>query len=107
MGTKGLPFNTGVGPQDSDQLLSKREISVGKLKGESWKDRLEIASILEVSRAKEARAELSIREADFGERLGDGRLPCPRKTIQPEHVVVLFVLEPAFELQEDIRPCSP
>jgi len=80
---------------------------VGKLKGESWEDCFEIDPILEISRAKEARPELSVRKADLGKRLGNGRLPGPRKAIEPEHTAVLFVLQPTFELQEDICPSSP
>jgi len=80
---------------------------MGKLEGESWKYCLEIASVLEISRAEEARTELSICEADLGKCLGDGRLSGPGKAIQPEHTVVSFVLHPTFELQEDIHPSPP
>jgi len=42
---------------------------------------LKIASILNISQAKEARTKHSIHEADLSERLGDGRLSGPRKAI--------------------------
>ena len=67
---------------------------------------MEVAPVLEISRAKEARAKLSVGEANLGEGLGDGRLPCPCETIQPEHAVVSFILQPSFELEEDVRSSS-
>jgi len=77
------------------------------LERERWEDHLEVTPVLEISRAKETRAKLSIREANLGERLGDGRLSGPCKAIQPEYAVVLFVLQPMFELQENIPSRSP
>ena len=79
---------------------------VCELERDRREDHLKVAPVLEVSRTKEACAKDSIREASLGKRLSNGRLSGPCKTIEPEHTVVSFVLEPTFELQEDIPPRS-
>ena len=47
-------------------------ILASELEGEGWEDQLEIAAVLEVSRAEEAGPELSTLKRCLGERLGDG-----------------------------------
>ena len=64
--------NIGALLQNLEQVLSKMGILASKLEGESWKDHLEIAVVLEVSGAEEAGPELSTLKRCLGERLGDG-----------------------------------
>jgi hypothetical protein len=68
---------------------------------------LDVAPILKISRAKETRTKISLREGNLSKCLGDRRLSSSRKTIQPKHTVVLFILQPTFKLQEDTPPRSP
>jgi len=35
---------------------------------------------------------------------GDGRLPGPGDSVEPEHVFVFLVVSPAFKLGEDVSP---
>ena len=65
------------------------------------------AAVPEISRTKETRAKVPSRKANLGKRLGNGRLSRPRETAQPDHAVILFVRQPTFELQEEIRPLPP
>jgi hypothetical protein len=73
-----------VVPQNGKQRLSELWVSIGELEGEGGEDVLNVAPVLEISRAEETRPELSIRITGLGERLGDGRLPGPRETVEPE-----------------------
>ena len=66
-----LPSGIRVGPQDLNELLPKRRITVGELECEGWKYCLEVVPVLGVLRAKEAGTELPVREARLGECLGD------------------------------------
>ena len=106
LGTKGLMPNPRIGLQDLDQLLSKQGVSICKLERKCWKDSLNIAPVLEISRTKETRAKFPICERDLGKRLGNGRLPGPREAIEPEYALGLLVLQPMFELQEDFHSRS-
>ena len=67
--------------QDLEQLLPETWIPEGKLEGECWEDRLEVAAVLEASRAEEAGPKPSVREGGTGERLGDGRFPGPSEAV--------------------------
>ena len=87
-------------------MVPEQGVPVCELERYRREDHLKAAPVLEVSRTKEARTKLCVREASLGKRLSNGRLSGPCKTIQPEHTVVSFVLEPTFELQEDIPPRS-
>ena len=80
---------------------------MGKLESECRKDRLEVASIGEVSRAEEARPESPIREGHLSHGLSDGRFPRPGESIQPEDMLLLFSSRPAFDLPQNILPSSP
>ena len=73
----------------------------GKLEGECREDHLEVAAVLEVSRAEEAGPELSVGECCLGERLSDGGLPGPGEAVQPENVLVLVTCEPISNIFED------
>ena len=107
LGTGFFPSGIRVGPQDLNELLPKRRITVGELEGEGWEYCLEVVPVLEVSRAKEAGSELPVREARIGERLGDGRFPRPGEAIQPEDALILFLRQPLLELEENFLPCPP
>ena len=88
-----------MGPQDSKQLLAKRRILVGELEGEGKEKIPEVAPVLEIARTEKARSQLPVRE-----RLGDSRLSSSGQTVEPEHMFVLFVIQPAFKLGKDISP---
>jgi hypothetical protein len=62
-------------------------VPVCELEGEGGENILDVSPVLEISRTEETRAELPVREAGLSERLGDGRLPGPRETVQPEHTL--------------------
>jgi len=99
--------NSRVGPQDLEQRLSKRRVPICELKSERWEDPFNVIPVLEVPRAKETCSELPLRERDLGERLGDGRLSGPREAVEPENALALLVLQPIFELLQDIPPRPP
>jgi hypothetical protein len=73
-----------------------------ELERERREDCSKVAPVLAISRTEETCAKLSFRESNLGERLGDCRLSGPGKTSEPEHAVVLPVLQPKFEMQESI-----
>ena len=77
LGTERLPSDSRIGPQDLQQFFSKLRILICELECECWEDRLNVAPVLEISRAKEAGTKLSLRERDLGERLGERQLPVP------------------------------
>jgi len=77
---------------------------VSKLEGEGGEDGSKVAPVIEVPRAEETGPQLPVRKTHLCERLSDGRLPCPGETVEPEHSLVLFILRPLFELEEDTSP---
>ena len=50
-------------------------------------------------------AEVPVREAHLGERLGDSGFPRPCEAIQPEEALDLFIHQPILRLEEDLPPC--
>ena len=107
LGNQRVPSNSRVGPQDLQQLLLKLRIPIGELKCKCWQDRLNVTPVLEISQAEEACPKFSLRKGDLRERLGDCRLSGPRKAVEPENPLALLILQPIFELSEDIPPCPP
>ena len=77
---------------------------MSELEGEGGENRPKVAPGFEIPRTEETGPELLIRKAHLCKRLGDGRLPCPGKAIEPEHPFGLFVPGPLFEVGEDISP---
>jgi len=77
---------------------------VGELEGEGGEDRSKVASVVEVPGTEEARPKLPVGKADLRKRLGDGGLAGPGEAVEPEHVLVLLIVQPGFELGEDIPP---
>jgi len=102
--TQGLPSDIRTCPQDRKQLLSKTRIPVGELEGESGEDGSEVAPVVEVSRTEEARPELPVGKAHLRKCLGDGGLAGPGEAVEPEYALVLLIVQPGFELGEDIPP---
>ena len=104
LGAKRLSSDLGVGPHNGKQLLSESWEPIGELEGGGWGDFLNIAPILKVSRAEKTRPELPVCKTGLGERLGNGRLPRPRKTVQPEDTLVPLIQQPTFDLPQYILP---
>ena len=77
------------------------------MEGERWKDPLKITTVLEVSRAEEASAELPVPKGYLGERLGDGRFSRPSQAVQPENTLGPLARQPVFDVLEDTFPRSP
>ena len=95
---EGLPSNTRLCSQEFQQLLAELRISIGELESKGGEDCMKITPAIGISGAKETRSEISVCKSDFGNCLSDGRLPCPSKAIQPEHVLVFLVLQPSINL---------
>ena len=79
---------------------------MSELEGEGGEDGSKVAPVFEIPRTEETGPELLIRKAHLCKRLGDGRLPCPGKAVEPEHAFGLFVPGPLLEVGEDISPGS-
>jgi len=79
-------------------------MAVSELEGEGGENGPEIAPVVEISRTEEARSELPICEAHLRKCLGDSRLPSPGEAVEPEHMFILFVIQPALKLEEDVSP---
>ena len=77
---------------------------MSELEGEGGEDGSKVAPGFEIPRTEETGPELLIRKAHLCKRLGDGRLPCPGKAVEPEHPFGLIVPGPLFEVGEDISP---
>ena len=77
---------------------------MSELEGEGREDGSKVAPGFEIPRAEETGPELLIRKTHLCKRLGDGRLPCPGKAVEPEHPFGLIVPGPLFEVGEDISP---
>jgi len=77
---------------------------VSELEGEGGEDGPKIAPVVEISGTEEARPEFPVRKADLRKRLGDGRLSGPCEAVEPKHALVLLIVQPAFELEEDVSP---
>ena len=77
---------------------------MSELEGEGREDCPKVAPVVEISGTEEARPELSVRKAHLRKSLCDGRLPSPGEAVEPEHALVLFIVQPVFELEEDISP---
>ena len=107
MRTEFFPSNSRVGPQDLEQRLSKRRVLICELKSECWEDRLDVTPVLEVPRAKETCAEFSLCKRDLGKLLSDGRFSGPGEAVEPENALALLVLQPIFELLQDVPPRPP
>jgi len=94
LGTKCLPSNPRVCPQDLDQLLSKQGVPICKLKGECWEDRLKVTPVLKISREKETCTKFPLREGNLGKCLGDCQLSGPHKAVEPKHALALLIGPP-------------
>lgn len=80
-------------------------MSIGDLECKCWEDRSKIGPVLEVSRAEEARSDLSIYKVHPCERLSNSRVPHPWETSQL--VYAPFVNQSTFKLGwAAIRVCS-
>ena len=86
--------NIGIRPEEGHKVGSKVGVSVCQLEGESREYEVEIATVLEVARAKEGRSKAVLGEDTFGNGLSDRRFPCPCKTVQPEDRRLVEVLGP-------------
>ena len=61
---------------------------MSELKGKGGEDDVEVASVYPVTRAKEGRSELPLREARLGKRLGNGRFSGSGEAVEPEHSLI-------------------
>ena len=77
---------------------------MSELESEGREDGPEAAPVVKIARTEEARAELPVREARLRKRLRDSRLPSSGQTVEPEHLLIPFVIQPGFKLGEDISP---
>jgi len=62
---------------------------------------VEVAPVLEVSRAEEGGPELSVYEYPLRDGLGDGALPCSGQTIQPVDGRLVEVPRPELDLVQN------
>ena len=99
---KGFFSDVGVCRQDQKQPLPEQLIAMSELEGEGGEDGAEVAPVIEIARTKKARSELPVREARLGKRLGDGGFPGSGEAVKPEHAFVFVIIQPAFDLEEDI-----
>jgi len=65
---------------------------VSELEGEGGEDGPKVAPVVEIPRTEEARPELPVRKAHLRKCMGDGRLPGPGETVEPEHPFVLLIV---------------
>ena len=77
---------------------------MSKLEGEGGEDGAEVAPVIEIAGTKEACSELPVREARLGESLGDGGFSCSGEAVEPEDSFIFFIIQPAFDVGEDISP---
>ena len=79
---------------------------MSELEGEGGDDGAKVAPVIEITRTEETRSELPVRETRLGERLGDSGFPGSGESVEPEDPFIFFVVQPAFDLEEDIPPSS-
>ena len=72
-----------IGLDQRDEVQSKVGVLARKLDGGGGENEVEVAPILEITRAEERGTKLSVRQRPFGDRFGDTSLPCPSDPVQP------------------------
>ena len=77
---------------------------MSELEGEGGEDDAEVAPVVEITRTKEARSELPVRKARLGKRLCNGGFPGSGEAVEPENAFIFFVVQPTFDLEEDVSP---
>ena len=88
-----------IRPDQPDEGRSKLGVPPGELDSQGGENRLEVPPVLEVSGAKEGGAKTSVCKRPLGDRLGDGALPRPSKTVQPvDGPRIVEVADPKFDL---------
>ena len=96
----------GVFLDDSDDVVSKVRVAACELVCKGGKDVLELPSVEVISGTEEASTEESLVGDCFRERLGYGRFPGARQSIQPKYILALRVPCPVCDVLED-RLSSP
>ena len=91
-------FNIRIRLEEGDEEGSKVGVFVCQLEGEGGEYVVEVATVLEVARTKKGRSKSPFGEEPLRDRLGDCRLPCPSKSVKPEHGRLVGVVGPRLDL---------
>ena len=93
-------YDIRVRSEEGHEVRSKLGVFVCQPKGESGEYELEVATVLEIARAKERCPKASFCEEPLRDGLSDRRFSCASKTIQPEDWRLVEVPGPRLDLVE-------
>lgn len=98
---QGFIEDPWIRPHPQGKHGSERGAFLCKLNRNGREDALEVASVLEVSRAEERGSEPSICGHPLRDRLRDRALPRPGQSVQPVDGRLVEILRPEFDFVQD------